>query len=149
MIKNIGIDPIETSEFMVEKSISMREFIASPWGIGKKADKARHFESDLLAVDKFTIYAKTLAMKHELDFENILAPKFDMMYLDIEVYSPDGFPKPEYAKGEVTSFAYMNSMEDVVTIVINAKGENVKDKANELINKFLSESNISLKREKQ
>ena len=89
--KNIGIDPIETGEFMVEKSISMREFITSPWGIGKKADKARHFESDLLAVDKFTIYAKTLAMKHELDFENILAPKFDMMYLDIEVYSPDGF----------------------------------------------------------
>ena len=29
---------------------------------------------------------------NELDFENILAPKFDMMYLDIEVYSPDGFP---------------------------------------------------------
>ncbi len=144
--KNIGIDPIETGEFMVEKSISMREFITSPWGIGKKADKARHFESDLLAVDKFTIYAKTLAMKHELDFENILAPKFDMMYLDIEVYSPDGFPKPEYAKGEVTSFAYMNSMEDLVTIVINAKGENVSDKANELINKFLSESNISLKK---
>lgn len=141
---SIGIDPIETSEYMVEKSVTMREFLTQPWGIGNKKDRPRYFESDISAVDKFTIYAKCEAMKAGLEYEDILHTNFDIFYLDIEVYSPFGFPKPEQARGEVVSFAYMSSLSDHVTITINAKGKDVEAEARILINGFLEKAELKL-----
>ena len=117
--KRIGIEPIESPEFIEERSVSMKEVIYNPYGIIDHKQKPRFFESDIPTEDKFTTQCKLLMINDEnIDFEQVIDVSPVVAYIDIEVYADEGFPKPEYAKKEINAVAYNISTSNMVKIII-------------------------------
>jgi DNA polymerase elongation subunit (family B) len=136
---------LKNSEFTTIYGDPARKIECNTWGEYKKkverlkATGLELYESDVPIETKFII-------SHYLGQE-LKVPKFDIWYLDIEVHSEKGFPKPEDAEAPITILTIWSSKDNQYYIFAEKDFDGkFLDDAGEAYSKFIYDSEEKLLR---